>query len=178
MKYFAYGSNMLTERLTLRVPEARCLGVARVPGHRLTFHKRSDDKSGKCDLPKTGSNSDVAYGVLFDVPDSQRRALDDAEGLGHGYTDAPIEVLDADSCPVSAIGYFATKDAINLELAPYDWYHCLVVSGARQHNLPADYVASITAVPSVADPMPKRKTRLEALHALKNANVEFTGIAS
>ena len=73
MKYFAYGSNMLTERLTRRVPNARCLGVARVPGRRLAFHKQSVDKSGKCDLPKTGNNSDVAYGVLFDIPDFASR---------------------------------------------------------------------------------------------------------
>ena len=178
MKYFAYGSNMLTERLILRVPEARFLGIARAPGRLLTFHKRSVDESGKCDLQKTGNNSDIAYGVLFCVPDSQRDALDDAEGLGHGYTAAPIEVFDADSCPVSAIGYFATDDAINSQLVPYDWYHCLVVSGAKQHDLPAEYVASITAVLPVADPKPERKTRLEALRALENAGIKFTGIAS
>ena len=104
--------------------------------------------------------------------------MDDAEGLGHGYTDASIEVLDADSCLVSAIGYFATDDAIDSELVPYDWYHCLVVSGARQHNLPDAYVASITAVVPVADPMTNRRTRLEALRALENAGVKFTGIDS
>lgn len=177
MKYFAYGSNMLTERLTWRVPDARCLGIARALGRRLVFHKLSVDKSGKCDLPKTGNNSDVVYGVLFDVPDSQRSALDDAEGLNCGYKDAPIEILDAHSRPVRAIGYFATDNAIDPGLVPFDWYHCLVVSGARQHHLPGDYILSIAAVRTVPDPEPKRKSRLEALQALKNANVEFTGNA-
>lgn len=173
MIYFAYGSNMLTERLTLRVPGARGLGNARALGRRLAFHKRSDDKSGKCDLPNTGNHSDVIYGVLFDVPESQRSALDNAEGVGHGYEDAPIHVLDANSCPVSAIGYFATADAIDSRLVPFDWYHCLVVSGARQHGLPPDYVSSIAAVRTIPDPSLTRPTRLEALQAMKNANVQF-----
>lgn len=170
-----YGSNMLTERLKARVPNARCLGIVRTLGRRLEFHKRSSDESGKCDLPKTGNNSDVVYGVLFDVPDSQRRDLDYAEGLDRGYKDALIEVLDSDSHPVSATGYFATADAIDSQLVPYDWYHYLVVSGAKQHNLPADYILSLVAVHSIPDPKPNRRTRLEALQALKNANVEFTG---
>jgi len=177
MKYFAYGSNMLTERLTSRVPGARFLGIARALGRRLVFHKRSDDTSGKCDLPETGNDSDVVYGVLFDVPDSQRSFLDDAEGLGRGYKDSAIEVLDADSRPVSAMAYFATDNAIDPRLVPFDWYHCLVVSGARQHDLPIDYILSIAAVRAVPDPEPKRKSRVAALQALKNANVEFSGRA-
>lgn len=166
MKYFAYGSNMLTERLEARVRGARFLGIARVHGRRLVFHKRSSDESGKCNLPESESNSDAAYGVLFDVPDSQRSVLDRAEGLGNGYKIAPIEVLDSGSLPVSATGYFATADAIDPRLVPYDWYHSLVVSGARQHGLPPDYIASIVAVRTVPDPIPTRKARREALQAL------------
>jgi hypothetical protein len=164
---------MLTERLTLRVPGATCLGIASVPYRHLAFHKHSTDQSGKCDLPKTDNAGDIAFGVLFEIPDSERSALDRAEGLGHGYIDAPIEVFDAASNPVPAIAYFATDDAINATLVPYDWYHCLVVSGARQHDLPAHYIASIAAVHSVPDPTPTRPTRLEALQALKSANVPF-----
>ena len=173
MKYFAYGSNMLTERLKLRVPHATYLGVAKAKRRRLAFHKRSNDNSGKCDLVKTNNDSDVAFGVLFDVPDSERSDLDDAEGLGYGYEDGSIDVLDADSKLVTATAYFARKDKIDPKLVPYDWYHCLVVSGARQHDLPASYIASIVAVRSVPDPKPERETRLEALQALKNANVSF-----
>lgn len=177
MKYFAYGSNMLTERLKQRVPGARCLGVARALGRRLTFHKRSSDESGKCDIPTTENNSDVVHGVLFDVPDGQRSDLDKAEGVGHGYEAGPIKVLDSTSSLVPATAYFATANAIDPELIPYDWYHCLVVAGARQHRLPDDYVSSVVAVRSVPDPKPERKTRLEALQALKDANVEYTGNA-
>src|SRR5437016_5457274 len=130
---------MLTQRLTQRVPHVRCLGLASASGRRLTFHKRSIDGSGKCDLVHTTNDSNVAFGVLFDVPDAERSALDSAEGLGSGYKDASIEVMDAKSFLVSAICYLATDDAIDSKLLPYDWYQRLVVCGARQHKLPADY---------------------------------------
>jgi gamma-glutamylcyclotransferase len=177
MKYFAYGSNMLTERLTRRASGARCLGTARALGRRLAFHKRSSDGSGKCDIPLTGNNSDVVYGVLFDVPDSRRPALDEREGVGYGYEASPIEVLESDSSPILAIAYLATADDVDPRLVPYDWYHRLVVTGMRQHQLPDDYVSSVVATRSVPDPDPRRKTRLEALQALKNASVEFAGNA-
>ena len=48
MLYFAYGSNMLTARLRERMPSCKPLGIAKLPGHALRFHKRSKDQSGKC----------------------------------------------------------------------------------------------------------------------------------
>jgi hypothetical protein len=47
-EYFAYGSNMETARLRERMPSAKPLGVAKLSGHELRFHKRSKDGSGKC----------------------------------------------------------------------------------------------------------------------------------
>ena len=167
---------MLTERLTRRVSGARCLGNARALGRRLAFHKRSSDGSGKCDIPSTGNNSDVVYGVLFDVPDSQRPALDEWEGVGYGYEASPIEVLDSDSSPILAIAYLATADAIDPRLVPYDWYHRLVVTGMRQHQLPDDYVSSVVITRSVPDPDPRRKTRLEALNPLPEATASPRGL--
>jgi len=52
MKYFAYASDMLAERLMQQVHGARCVGI---------------DESGRCDIPTTGNNSDVVYGVLFHI---------------------------------------------------------------------------------------------------------------
>lgn len=65
--YFAYGSNMLTERLIARTPSARPVGTSLLPGHRLTFHKRGRDGSGKCDA--------------FETAHLHRRLLDPPIGL-------------------------------------------------------------------------------------------------
>jgi Uncharacterized protein involved in cation transport len=169
MKYFAYGSNMLRERLLKRVPGATVIGLASVRGRELRFHKRSSDGSAKCDLATTQRDSDQAWGVLFEIPEDQITALDDAEGLGKGYARTAIQVRAGDGQAVESTVYLATPEAVAPALQPYDWYHSLVVMGARQNNLPAGYIAAIEAAHSIPDPMLRRKTRLEALEVLAAA---------
>src|SRR5206468_3693901 len=153
-----------------RVPGAKVLGVGHVVGRRLQFHKRSTDGSGKCDIPKSTNPSDTIHGVLFDIPDHQISNLDDAEGVGHGYERTTIEVTCDSTGSTTATVYLATPDSIDSSLAPYDWYHRLVLVGARQHHLPPVYISEIAAVPVHQDPKPDRKSRLEALQALSDAN--------
>ena len=81
MKYFAYGSNMLTQWLTdqARAPSAVACGIARAPGFVVRFHKASKDKSGKCALIATADEAAAAYGVLYEVSDVDGDSLDRAE---------------------------------------------------------------------------------------------------
>jgi hypothetical protein len=118
IRYFAYGSNMLTERLKQRVPNAQPLETACAFGRRLCFHKRSSDLSGKCDIPLTKNDLDIVYGVLFDVPESEVPQLDEAEGVGYGYERTSINVVLADNVLVLATVYLATADAIDSKLVP------------------------------------------------------------
>jgi hypothetical protein len=53
--YFGYGWNMLSVRLQRRTPSAVLHGRGHVAGRRLTFHKKSDDRSGKGDAEVTGN---------------------------------------------------------------------------------------------------------------------------
>lgn len=165
MNYFAYGSNMLTKRLTDRVSGATKIAVARVIRRRLAFHKRSTDGSGKCDIPAIDDLSSIVYGVLFNIPKDQFVELDRHEGVGYGYIRRKVEVV-VGSRSLSAQTYLATEDAIDAGLVPYDWYHRLVLEGAREHGLPRGYIADIAAVAAKVDPNPNRKTRLNALKAL------------
>ena len=48
--YFAFGSNMLLERIKKRVPSARVLGNATLGGYALRFNKLSKDGSGKANI--------------------------------------------------------------------------------------------------------------------------------
>ena len=56
--YFAYGSDLLAERLVARCPSARPLGVVSVSGWRLAFQSKAFDGSGKATLI-AGEASDV-----------------------------------------------------------------------------------------------------------------------
>jgi gamma-glutamylcyclotransferase len=106
--YFAYGSNMLTNRLKARTPSANAIGTGAVEGHRLTFDKLSSDSSGKADIEATGDPTDRVCGVLFRIPAEEENLLDRAEGLGKGYRKDEIQVVTAKGA-VLAVTYFATE---------------------------------------------------------------------
>jgi len=118
MKCFAYGSNMCTARLRYRVPHCKAVITATLRQHTLRFHKRSQDGSGKCNACCTGSEIDNVIGVVFEIPQSEKPALDEAEGLGHGYHEEDVTVFAADE-PIPVKFYLADDDAIDDTLLPY-----------------------------------------------------------
>lgn len=164
MKYFAYGSNMLTERLQDRVPSAKNPRPLALPKHRLRFHKKSTDCSGKCNIVPTACDGDVVHGVLFEIDDAQMSTLDDHEGVGYRRNEITVWL---DGTETKVCVYVAEKDAIDDDLMPYRWYCDLVLAGAEQQRLPRDYVAGLRAIPFTRDPKPNRKTRLKALDVLR-----------
>lgn len=157
--YFAYGSNMCTGRLRRRVPSARPLFNARLLKHRLTFHKKSIDGSGKADAYYTGADDSI-WGVVFELSSDEKPALDEAEGLGSGYLEKTVAV-EGPNGECKAIMYYATE--MDPALNPYSWYLRFVVEGARQHDLPADYIEAIEQMQSLSDPDKARDARNRAI---------------
>lgn len=144
--YFAYGSNMLTERLSAskRCPSAKPVGIAYAPGHTLTFTKKSLDLSGKATL--TEAKDSRQHGVLFEIDYSEVPDLDREEGCSSGYgRNDTFPVVRPDGEQIKAVTYLASKPEPGL--TPYDWYLALIVAGAKQHELPA---AQIEALRSIA----------------------------
>ena len=129
MKYFAYGSNMLTRRLAdqLRTPSAVACGAARAPGFAVRFHKISKDRSGKCTLVATDDETAAAFGVLYDVADGDGDRLDIVEGPG--YVRRSIQLRLADDRTTDAMTYVADDRYVDVTLVPFDWYRDLVVAG-------------------------------------------------
>jgi hypothetical protein len=126
-----------------RAPSARFIMVASLERCALRFHKRSIDNSGKADAFSTGRSTDVVWGVVFELDDNDKPALDQAEGLGRGYSERVVELLASDGGRFNSSMYYADANAIDRDLRPYSWYLRLVVNGARQHLLPADYIARL-----------------------------------
>lgn len=162
--YFAYGSNMSTARLRERTPSCRPLGLATLPGYSLRFHKRSKDGSGKCNAFETGSADDAVIGVLFSFDPKERPKLDKAEGVGNGYEHANVTVVNDEGRRRKVLTYVATPAYIDDGLKPYDWYKDFVLAGAREHELPNEYVETfIGSVASHDDPDTKRAERERAV---------------
>jgi len=156
LHYFAYGSNLHPIRLTERTPSARLLGVTTLTHHRLVFHKRSHDGSGKCDLLKTGAVSDVVHGALYALDPAHKYALDRYEGKGLGYVEGRIRVQQGGR-EYSCFTYLAHPSHIVEGIRPYHWYKQLVVLGARYLAFPGSYVSAIEAVASMEDPDESRR---------------------
>lgn len=151
MIYFAYGSNMLTARLRARTPSCKPIGIATLPRHKLRFHKRSNDGSGKCNVLASG-DGDSVVGMLFSFDPAERANLDKAEGVGHGYEHATVTVINDEGRRRKVLTYLAHTDYIDNDLKPYTWYKALVMAGAAEQHLPADYIAAcIAPVESIVD---------------------------
>lgn len=162
MKYFAYGSNMSLRRIRQRVPSARVLGTFSLADHELRFHKHGRDDSGKCDAFYTGNPSHVVTGVLYEIDASEKSVLDQAEGLGNGYDEKEVCVSDSTGIVAKAVTYHATN--INTSLLPFTWYKDHVLIGAKEANLPEEYIAHIEGVESVDDPDRDREFEQRAIH--------------
>ena len=145
-KYFAYGSNMLTERLRAadRCPGAVPIDIGSVRGYTLQFWKASKDGSGKATIVRSEKAGARVIGVVFEIDERGKRQLDKAEGVGMGYVvlnDIAVRLESGEQ--VLARTYVGSE--LNRDLRPYDWYRALVIAGAIQHRLPSSWIATLEA---------------------------------
>lgn len=146
--YFAYGSNLLSERLCRRVPSAKALGPGRLSGYRLRFNLQGSDGSAKCNIePAPGLD---VWGVVWSLNAEERPRLDAAERLGEEYGMETVTVQLA-SRAQPAFTYVGLPACLDDALAPYAWYKAFVVAGAHEHALPPAYVTRLARVTPIAD---------------------------
>ena len=94
MHYFAYGSNMLKNRLenqgnrvTPKIGSVIDKGVAKLSGYKIVFNKLSTDKSGKTNIAQ--DKEAIVWGVVYELANDQIERLDKIE---KGYKRIPIVV--------------------------------------------------------------------------------------
>jgi gamma-glutamylcyclotransferase (GGCT)/AIG2-like uncharacterized protein YtfP len=143
--YFAYGSNLKLERMRARVPSARVFGRAQLRNRRLCLDKRGLDGSGKANLREDGRA--CVWGALYAIDPEHWETLDRYED---GYARVAVEAVTEQGEAVSAETYVAYR--LTREPVAFDWYKRLVVEGAHEHGLPADYVAALEGLPEKPDP--------------------------
>lgn len=157
--YFAYGSNLLGERLRARIPAARFETTASLAGYRMAFNKRGADGSAKCNIMPAGE-SDVVHGVIWRLDPSDKEALDAVEGP---FYYCWWHVLPAAGRRYPVFSYMARPGMTTRDRRPYDWYRAFVIAGARENRLPADYLDALHAVPDMPDPDEARAGRNRAI---------------
>ncbi len=160
--YLAYGSNLHPLRLKERIPSAQMVGITPLHKHKLLFHKKSHDGSGKCDLVETRDNADIAHGAIYQLKREDKAALDRYEGRGKGYKVKHVTIQMAGR-DYRCFVYLAQPGYIKSELHPYHWYKELVILGAEFLKFPDTYISTIRNFTSVRDENSERIQQNEAL---------------
>ncbi|QDV19049.1 AIG2-like family protein [Gimesia panareensis] len=151
LNYFAYGSNLHPARLQARIGVCAMQGAALLENAELRFHKVGIDASGKCDITLQETTAEGVWGAVYQISLEQKQTLDRFESLGQGYQIRELEVLTQTRESVRVFTYQAMTEFIDPGLQPFDWYHELVVEGARFHQFPADYLERLLQIELLID---------------------------
>ena len=143
MLYFAYGSNMERFHLKRRCPKAKFVAAAVLSDHELVFSGNSRMWGGGiADIRETAGKQ--VEGVLWDISESERQALDEYEGYPDLYIRKDVQVQTAAGKVMSAFAYVMATPG--RESAPSKPYKRLLISGAEEHGLSDGYVAFLESI--------------------------------
>jgi len=148
--YFAYGSNMNLLQMKQRCSSPKILGIARLPGYKITFHGHSAIWDGGQESVVPDPQSEV-WGVLYELTFSDCEQLDfyqDVRFDGTGpYFHYPVDVIDRKQGIIDTLIY---KKAILAEAKPPSTeYLNFIVQGAIEHGLPESYIAYLQKIQTV-----------------------------
>lgn len=130
---------MSSARFLARIPDARVVGRGRLEGWRFACNKRGNDGSAKANIMRAPGHT--VWGVVFSMPERDLPRLDRIEG---GYERIAV-IVERKGRRHDCVTYASTRQ-IDDEV-PFDWYKAHIVSGAKEHDLPDDYLAILSALP-------------------------------
>ena len=153
--YFAYGSNMcasiFVERRGMQ-PSAATWGW--LEGFRLCFDLPvGPGERGVANL--VGAPGARTCGVLYRISAAEAERLDHSEGVPAGYYRRIAVTVNTGEGAIAAFTYqsgYATPGR-----KPSRRYMRLLLDGARQHGLPAEYVAALGAFELAIDERPEHQ---------------------
>ena len=160
--YFAYGSNMNSGTFRGRrgIEYARAVPT-RAPGWRLVFDKSSMFPLGETFASIVPDPAAETLGVAFEVDQSELVQIDWSEAVPLGsYQRIEIEVAvltPMEDGPSSAFTLTSEKRAARP--SPSDRYMQLVIDGAIEHGLPAEWVEMLRAIPAYPETRAARLMR-------------------
>lgn len=150
IRYIAYGSNLVIERISNRIGKIKVVGTSALPGWYLCFNKLGQDGSGKCNLIKYSSAT--AYGAIYEISDVQKVLLNDFE---KGYKTISMAVPGFGKC----FTYTAKNSIVEKCVPPFTWYKKLVLIGAKRHQFPLSYIKYLEGIAACPDPDQERANR-------------------
>ncbi|OON16465.1 AIG2-like family protein [Opisthorchis viverrini] len=147
--YFAFGSNLLKQRIQLKNPSAEFIGVGRLVDYALTFCGVSHTWGGS---PATivRKESHCVYGAIWRLADSDLPSLDAQESVPVLYTPLFVSVcLEADGelKHLTCRSYATVSHQVG---RPSPHYLDIILRGAIQCNLPGTYIEQLRNIEHTA----------------------------
>ncbi|KAB5532783.1 hypothetical protein PHYPO_G00124200 [Pangasianodon hypophthalmus] len=170
--YFAYGSNMLKERLQLKNPSATVQCVAKLQDYKLVFgnHKGVVSKhwrGGVASIEPSGRDS--VWGVVWRINTAHLTNLDRQEGVRSGvYSPASVKV----SCQGHTFTCRTYIMNSRVQAPPSPHYLKVIMMGAEQNGLPKAYQDKLnsTETNKYDGPLPMMDKVYAALKNSKNGS--------
>jgi gamma-glutamylcyclotransferase len=140
--YFAYGSNLSIDQKQLRTARIRQAIRAQLPGFRFAFNKRGTNGEVYANiLPEPGQS---VWGVIYLCSPAAMRDMDRHEGVsGRHYERLKVQVVTDQRDCVEAVAYVACAEYLCPNGVPSGAYVARIVNGARQHQLPDEYICQL-----------------------------------
>jgi len=135
--YFAYGSNMLTQRIRINNPSARFQSLGRLHHHKLDFNHKSKRWGGAVATIEEEEGNEV-WGVLWQLSIDDLPKLDKQEGVPKLYRRKEVEVDIEGSGLTKAVTYQLTVPKLD-DRRPSKIYRQVILNGAAEHSLPDHY---------------------------------------
>lgn len=136
MYYFAYGSNMVIEQMR-RLCGRHCsaLGKAELPNYEFGL-----DLRGFANIRP--SDGEKVCGVLWEVDQEALEALDKFEGVPSVFDRKKVAIVDDQGRNVEAWVYVEPVEQFGGDHPRMEYFN-RVLSGARENNLPEEWITKI-----------------------------------
>ncbi len=148
--YFAYGSNLDHATFIGRrqmQPLATAIGVLHDFELRFDLPVGPGERGVANVAPRPG---DHVWGALYQLTHEGAERLDRTEGVPQGaYRRLAVVVRTPDAAEIAAFTY--RSEISRPERKPSRRYLGLLLAGAREHGLPAEYVERLRALPLAVD---------------------------
>jgi cation transport regulator ChaC len=157
--YFAYGSNLEAATFLGRrrmQPLAAAIGVLHDFELRFDLPVGPGERGVANVAPQPGER---VWGALYQLTHADAERLDRTEGVHHGaYRRLAVEVRRQDGLAIAAFTY--RSEISRPERKPSRRYLNLLLTGAREHGLPADWVERLRAWPLAGDERERQRPLL------------------
>lgn len=139
--YFAYGSNLHHAQLIERCGQLSASDepprLVRLPNYRVAFNLDGGDGEVYANIITPGN------GVLGVIYRCNAAALAKLDVYETGYDRLDVTVIDEHGSSLPAFAYIAQSGNVTAERRPAAEYLQIILTGARAHGLPLDYIREI-----------------------------------